>query len=153
MTDYGPTCGDYAVEIAKPLDAEGKPIPLDTTLLYDRDGRGIVVNEFKFKIKTETRESSWIAVAAYEGAKNWGTFMPQSLFIEKPDSIEQLAEDLNRMVNCKRGYGYSSPPCAYTGNSSSTCDGCKLKDSSDICSVAVLKDIADRINSLCGDSE
>lgn len=153
MTDSTQTCGEYAVEIAKPLDAEGKPISLDTTLLYDRDGRIILVNEFKFKINTETSASSWIAVAAYEGAKNLGTFMPQSLYLDKPDSIKQLAEDLNRMVNCKRGYGYSSPSCAYTGNSGSTCDGCKLKDSSDICSVAVIKDIAARVNRLCGDSE
>lgn len=156
MTDCTPTCGDYAVEIAKPLDAEGKPIPLDTTLLYDRDGRGIVVNEFKFKINTATRASSWIAVAAYEGAKNWGTFMPQSLFIEKPDSIKQLAEDLNRAfdVGNAQEKGCRYMPCYYDNDRGAHCNDCRLNSHGKMdCLDAMIADIVSRVNRLCGDSE
>lgn len=153
MTECVSTRGGHAVESANPIDAEGKPIPLDTTMLYDRSGRRISVKEFKSKINTVTGVSSWVAVGAYEDASEWSTLLPGTFFITKPDSLKQLAKDLDRMVNFERGYGYSSSSCAYTGISGSTCDCCKLKDSSDMCLFAAIKDIAARVNRLCGDSE
>lgn len=105
-----------------------------------------------YRHMTAICESGW-TVELVTAENNVRQVSLDSMYLEKPDSLKQLAEDLNRMVNCKRGYGYSSPSCAHTGNSGSTCDGCKLKDSSDICSVAVIEDIAARVNRLAGDSE
>lgn len=122
-------------------------MPLDTKVMYKASGEELKVRWFTYS--TGPYGPGWSA-KVYDPLD---AIALDFLRIEKPDSLKQLAEDLNRMVNCKRGYGYSSPSCAYTGNNGSTCDGCKLKDSSDICSVAVIKDIAARVNRLAGDSE
>lgn len=152
MTDYGPTCGEYSIDVPAPRDAEGRKFPLDTEKLYDKEGVSYEVCGLVYRHMTAICENGWTVELVT--AENKVSQVPlDSMYLEKQDSLNQLAEDLNRMVNCKRGYGYSSPSCAYTGNSGSTCDGCKLKDSSDICSVAVIKDIAARVNRLCGDSE
>lgn len=136
------------MSIELPKDAEGREIPLDTALLYGKvSGEEYDVVCFNFRpsmrqwrVKLKRRD-------------DLGIYATDAFTLSQPDSLEKLAEDFNRMVNCKRGYVYSSPSCAYTGNRGSTCDGCKIKDSSDICSVAVIKDIADRVNRLAGDSE
>lgn len=136
--------------IKLPKDAESREIPLDTVVLFSRSGEAhnIVRWIYTTEFETWTEPNIWRAID-----ENQRSIDPELMYLEKPDSLKQIAEDLNRMVDCKRGYGYSSPSCAYTGNNGSTCDCCKLKDSSDICSVAVIKDIADRVNRLCGDSE
>ena len=136
------------MSIELPKDAEGSEIPLDTALLYGKVS-GEEYDVVCFNFSPSMRQ--WRA--ELKRRDDLGIYATENFTLSKPDSLEKLAEDLNRMVNCKRGYGYSSPSCAYTGNSGSTCDGCKLKDSSDICSVAVIKDIADRVNRLDGDSE
>lgn len=160
MTDYGQTCSEHSIEVPAPKDAEGCKVPLDTKKLYDDEGVSYEVCGLLYRITTATCEADWTVeiVTAWNNVRQVSLDSmylekPDSLKLEKPDSLKQLAEDLNRMVNCKRRYGYSSQSCAYTGNFENTCDGCKLKDSPDICSVVVIKDIAARVNRLCGDSE
>lgn len=134
-----PTCSEYSVDVARPLDAEGKPIYLDTTLLYDHNGDGIVVKEFKLKINTVTKGFSWVAVGAYKGDNNWSTFIPQSLFLTRPDSWERLEEDLDRGSDiCDY---YEDCPMEMYGKS---CSECKK---------AALKNIASRIRKLRGEGE
>lgn len=140
------------IEIVAPKDAEGRNVPLDTEKLYDDEGVSYEVCGLLYRHMTIICSAGWV-VELVTAENNVRQVSLDSMYLEKPDSLNQLAEDLNRMVNCKRRYGYSSQSCAYTGNFESTCDGCKLKDSPDICSVAVIKDIAARVNRLCGDSE
>lgn len=71
------------------------------------------------------------------------------------DSIKQLAEDLNGAENYKQLSCYfPTPSCAYANHMGDTCKGCKLlEDPADTCLKAVLKDVTDRVNHLCGDTE
>jgi hypothetical protein len=147
MADNVPTCSEFSIEIPAPKDAEGRNVPLDTKVMYKANGEEFKVRWFTYS--TCPYGPGWSA-KVYDPSD---TIALDFLHLEKPDSLKQLAEDLNRMVNFKRGYGYSSSSCAYTGISGSTCDCCKFKDSSDMCSFAVIKDIAARVNRLCGDSE
>lgn len=140
------------MSIELPKDVDGREIPLDTSEMFIADGTMVHVVRFEYMHYTCDARGSWYVHINRTPGEHM-TLQPCDVHLTKPDSIKQLAEDLNRMVNCKSGYDYSSPSCAYTGNSGSTYDGCKLKDSSDICSVAVIKDIAARVNRLCGDSE
>lgn len=147
-----PTCNEYSIEVPAPKDADDRKVSLDTNKLYDDEGVSYEVYGLVYRHTPKQSVGDWMVELVTTDNKVRQVPL-DSMYLENPDSLRQLAEDLNRMVNCKRGYDYSSPSCAYTGNSSSTCDGCKLKDSPDICSVAVLKDIAARVNRLCGDSE
>ena len=107
-----------------PKDAEGREIPLDTVVLFSRIGEAhnIVHWIYTTDFETWTESNIWRAID-----ENQLSIDPELMYLEKPDSLKQIAEDLNRMVDCKRGYGYSSPSCAYTGNNGSTCDDCKLR--------------------------
>lgn len=144
------------ISVMAPKDAENHMVPLDTKVMYNANGDELEVRWFTFS--TGPYGPGW-SVKVYDQSDgdpsdDRGNTLPLDfMHLEKPDSLKQLAEDLNRMVNCKRGYDYPFPSCAYTGNVKSTCDGCKLKGSSDACSVAVLKDITARVNRLAGDSE
>lgn len=155
MTGCAPTRSKYSVEVASPLDAEGKPIPIHMTLLYDRTGAGVTVNEFKLKINTVTGAYSWVAVGFREGGAIWSTFLPESLFITRPDSIKQLAEDLNRVQNAYDGDRISvDVPCHYDKNRGKYCNGCRLNSHGKInCLDAMMADIVSRVNRLAGDSE
>ena len=152
MTDYGPTCGEYSIDVLAPKDADGRKVPLDTEKLYDDEGVSYEVCGLVYRHMTAICEAGW-TVELVTAENNVRQVSLDSMYLEKPDSLKQLAKDLDRMVNFKRGYGYSSSSCAYTGSSGSTCDCCKFKDSSDMCSFAVIKDIAARVNRLAGDSE
>lgn len=146
-----PTCSEYSVEVARLLDAKDKPIPLDTTLLYDRNGDVIFVKEFKLKINTVTKESSWVAVGSYKGDNSWSPFIPQALFLTRPDSLKQLVEDIERAQYACDHNGLHVAACRYSGNN--TCCGCDFRPDYSTCSGKMLEDIAARINRLCGDSE
>ena len=156
MTNFTPTCSEYDIEVPAPKDAENRKVPLETKVMYNANGDEFEVRWFTFS--TGPYGPGW-SVKVYDQSDgdpsdDRGYTLPLDfMHLEKPDSLNQLAEDLNRMVNCKRGCGYASPSCAYAGIVVRTCDGCKFKGSSDVCSVSALKDIAARVNRLCGDSE
>ena len=146
-----PTCSEYDIEVPAPKDAENRKVPLDTKVMYN--DKGIEYEVSSFNCVFDKYGTEWNVACFTSDSDCIYTRPLDSMYLEKPDSLKQLAEDLNRMVNCKRGYDYSSPSCAYTGNVKSTCDGCKFKGATDICSVAVLEDITARVNRLAGDSE
>ena len=139
------------IPVMAPRDAENRMVPLDTKVMYDDNGIEYEVSGLIFG--TSKHGVGWDVECCTSDSDCIYTRPLDSMYLEKPDSLKQLAEDLNRMANCKRGYDYSSPSCAYTGNVKGTCDGCKFKGAIDICSVAVLEDITARVNRLAGDSE
>lgn len=151
MTESVPTCSESGIEVSAPKDAENRRVPLDTKVMYD--DKGVEYEVSSFNCVFDGHGTEWNVACLTSDSGCIYTRPLDSMYLEKPDSLEQLAEDLNRMVDCKRGHGYSSRSCAYADNSESTCDGCKFKGSADSCSVAALKDIAARVNRLCGDSE
>lgn len=82
-----------------PKDAEGKEIPLDTTVLYDKNGSRREVDWFKFY----PDKDRWDIVFK----DSYSHFSPHSLSITPPDSWEKLLDDLD---NASKGFG---DECAY----------------------------------------
>lgn len=77
-------------KITPPRDAEGKEIPLDTDVLYFKDG-------------SEHRVAKWV-LYPYEGIR-WAVVFdnevrrdPDVLYLTQPDTWEKLEEDLDNLV-------------------------------------------------------
>ena len=119
--------------IKLPRDAEGKEIPLDTKVLYFKDG-------------SEHRVAKWV-LYPYEGIR-WAVVFdnevrrdPDVLYLTQPDTWEKLFEDLDRCINGDSLCMYYSP----SGN----CSGCTIfGDKSEGCAAKALGTIKDRIRKL-----
>lgn len=106
-----------------------------------------------FECGTESHDANWTMRGYNRSSDMVYNLSLRSMYLEKPDSLKQLAEDLNRVFNYSSGYVYSSAACAYMDHNDDACERCKFMKTSDLCSMAMLKDIAARMNRLCGDSE
>ena len=138
-----------ATQITLPKDAEGKDVPLDTETLYDEYGNQRRIVKFIYHNDCETGAKEW-TVEYDNGVERFVSVM----YLTQPDSLKQLAEDLNRAANYKKCSCYQSPSCAYAGiNKGDDCDSCKLADLSDACLAAMIKDVTDRVNRLCDAAE
>ena len=142
--------------IELPKDAEGREIPLDTKVLYNNIGVGYEVNRFTFGFDVITHEAEW--TAEYYGTGDMVYHLPaNSMHLEKPDSLKQLAEDLNRMQakHDANGTLYRESACCYVGRLGATCmcNGCRLNCGDKTCFEAMMEDIVSRVNRLCGDAE
>ena len=121
-----------------PKDAEGREIPLDTVVLYDKEGKRREVDWYTFY----PDKDRWDVVLADSSAH----FSPNNLSITPPDSWEKLEEDLGKIAN-----NPGEVVCAYFGREISDCDGCKLESCECACSNAFLRDVIERIRKLRGD--
>ena len=121
-----------------PKDAEGREIPLDTVVLYDKDGKRREVDWYTFY----PDKDRWDVVLADSSAH----FSPNNLSITPPDSWEKLEEDLGKIAN-----NPGEVVCAYFGRERKDCDGCKLESCECACSNAFLRDVIERIRKLRGD--
>ena len=120
-----------------PKDADGREIPLDTVVLYDKDGKRREVDWYTFY----PDKDRWDVVLADSSAH----FSPNNLSITPPDSWEKLEEDLDRGANA---LNYES--CAYFGKSACDCSSC-IADKGKTCERVVMRDILDRIRKLRGE--
>lgn len=124
--------------IELPKDANGCEIPLDTKVLYFKDG-------------SDHKVAKWV-LYPYEGIR-WAVVFdsgvrrdPDVLYLTQPDSWEKLEEDLARCIEEGGLCVYYSP--------SGRCSTCIL-DRKDPCSCnsIVLEDIERRIRKLRGEGE
>jgi hypothetical protein len=151
MANYTPTCSEYSIDVPAPKDAEGRRVPLDTKVMYDDKGIEYEVERFVFG--TGPHGYDWDVEYSIPSENTIYTRPLDSTYLERPDSLYRLNEDLGRVANFKPDSGYSTPVCAYADRYEQFCDGCKLNDYRGVCSVYALKDVAARMNRLCGDSE
>lgn len=84
--------------IEMPKDATGRRIPLDTKVLYNDRGVEYEVNRFTFGVDVITHEGEWTAESYGTGDMVY-RLPVNSMHLERPDSLRQLAEDLNRAWN------------------------------------------------------
>lgn len=147
----GCTQDGNTIPVMAPRDAENRMVPLDTKVMYNDKGIEYEVRRFVFE--TGLHGYGWDMECFIPSENIIYTCPLDSMYLEKPDSLKQLAKDLNRAINYKSGYVYSSASCAYMNHNDDACERCKFRKTSDICSMAMLKDIADRVNRLAGDSE
>ena len=138
--------------IELPKDAEGREIPLDTKVLYNNMGVGYEVNRFTFGFDVITHEVEWTAESY--GTGDMVYHLPaNSMHLEKPDSLKQLAEDLNRAWDV-HGKGCRDMPCHYDKDRGEYCNDCRLCSHVKMnCLDAMMADIVSRVNRLTGDSE
>ena len=138
-----------------PKDADGREIPLDTKVLYNYRGVAYEVNRFTFGFDVITHEAEWTAESY--GTGDMVYHLPaDSMYLEKPDSLKQLAEDLNRAWDAYdvSGRGLGDIPCHYDKNRGKYCNDCRLNSHGKMnCFDAMMADIVSRVNRLAGDSE
>ena len=131
------------MSIELPKDAEGREIPLDTTVLYDICGTKVSVKEFISRTLVESQRTGWTIKAQYEGVIDCNSFKPKSMHLTQPDSWKMLEEDLDRCIAESDLCWYYSP--------SGQCRDCAISDNETRgCTSIVLGDIKERIRKLRG---
>lgn len=132
------------MSVELPNDAEGREIPLDTKVLYDKEGK--------------RREVDWYAY--YPDKDMWDVvfedslirFSPSNFSLTQPDSWEKLEEDLDRVVENKDSF-YSTA-CAYMNQGGATCNDCRFHShNTRSCTDEMFKDVVSRISKLRGEDE
>lgn len=130
------------MSIELPKDAEGREIPLDTKVLYDRHGDVYEVACYVYAVRQTISRRIWDA-KMLDGTIRYTT----SLYLTPPDSWEKLEEDLGRGADA---LNYEA--CAYFGKSACDCSSC-VADKGETCERAAMRDIADRIRKLRGEGD
>lgn len=131
--------------IELPKDAEGREIPLDTVVLFRRDGHAYNIVRWSFITDFETCNeyaNSWRAVS-----ENGLNIKPEMMYLTPPDSWEELEEDLGMGADA---LNYEA--CAYFGKSACDCSSC-IADKGGTCESVVMRDILTRIRKLRGEGE
>ena len=77
------------MKIYLPNDADGNVIPSNVTVMYKKDGTVIHVNDMSCLITSK----KWRVLSGPLA------FEPSELYLNKPDSLKQLADDLDRLAN------------------------------------------------------
>lgn len=149
MTTEEKTMGSNG-KIALLKDAEGREIPLDTRVLYEKEGDELRVKRIEFDVVS----GSWCFAVQKDSIALATIYRrPQDVYLEKPappDSWEKLLEDLDNASK-----GGDNAECLYMRRDGieSQCTGCKLCiDESDLeCAYLAYADIAARIRKLRGE--
>lgn len=131
------------MKIYLPNDADGNVIPSNVKVMYEKDGRVVRVDDFIHSIVSKEWRVRMGSVV----------FNPSKLYLNKPDSLKQLAADLDRLANDPE-----MSACTYLNRDKRNCCGCKFKNSLDDfgnrnCTKPFLLDVAARVHRLCGDAE
>ncbi|WP_329738138.1 hypothetical protein [Collinsella sp. CM84Y_54] len=131
------------MSVELPKDAEGREIPLDTTVLYDKDGNEIEVSRYQYYPKV--------------GPGYWNLrsvrnkyYRTDEVYVNPPDSWEKLEDDLNRVVENNDAFYAAS--CAYMNQSGAVCNDCRLHGRhTRNCTEEMFKDVVSRIRKLKGE--
>lgn len=136
-------------KIMLPRDAEGKEIPLDTKVLYNKKGEKLCIKRIEFD----------------PFSKEWGFRLPGDLYCwnitcrpkdvylvnpAQPDSWKKLLDDLKYAAEAaNRSLGAS---CCTWFNGDKGCVGCPADEANDeTCGSQFVNDIAARIRKLSGE--
>lgn len=125
--------------IEPPKDAEGKVIPLDTEVLYDRSGKALSVDVFSYAVKRKR----WVAVGTYEQPLEYKSGDTEWFSLAPPDSWEKLIDDLRNAAE------RDIATCAYLSPEGKGCTKCQAKATRE-CTRTAFTDILSRIERLSG---
>lgn len=126
-----------------PKDADGREIPLDTKVLYDRNGFKNNVRSFMYVVSTGACNGMW----RVRFTISTSLFDVSDMHLAYPDSWKRLLDDLDKAAS-KTYCG----TCTYFGKNPTDCDTCAIGDITS-CDSAAMLDISDRIRKLRGDGE
>lgn len=131
-----------------PKDANGICVPLDTTIMYRKNGNKFPVSDFFYEAKPD----NWYARRGSECVAVDKLYLEIEVEEDTSDSWEQLEDDLKRVLNYSISSMYGSPICAYADmQDSQFCDECKLLDGEQ-CAITMCDDILNRIRNLRGET-
>ncbi len=105
------------------------------TVMYEKDGSVVRVDDLVHGIVSK----KWRVQSGRD------MFKPSQLYLNKPDSLEQLADDIDRTLNHPDGL-----VCAYANRKKRECNGCKLSGHLG-CLKAFMSDISSRVHRLAGE--
>ena len=136
-------------QITLPRDAEGREIPLDTKVLYDKDG-----NEWHVEhVEYSPHYHAWSFIVSKDGLN--GFIYAEYTYLEKPtppDSWEKLLDDLDNAAEEASNNYVDAPCCAWFNGGNRGCADCPADESpNDSCNVQLVKNIAARIRKLRGE--
>jgi hypothetical protein len=130
--------------IELPRDAAGREIPLDTTVLYDKNDKEVVVSRYQYYPRVGY---------GYWNIKSVRNeyYRVDEVYLTPPDTIEKLLDDLDNAAK-----GGDNAECCYMRRDGievgTQCPGCRLyeqgKDKFNECSYLAYADIAARIRKL-----
>lgn len=132
------------MKIYLPNDADGNVIPSNVKVMYEKDGHVVRVDDMIYLISSK----KWRVLSGPLALE------PSLLYLNKPDSLKQLANDLDRLANDPE-----MSACTYLNRDKRNCCGCKFqKNSLDSsgnknCTKPFLLDVAARVHRLAGDAE
>ena len=130
------------MNIELPKDAEGREIPLDTKVIYQKDGKERKVIAWEFNPRGNV--SGWIACMELRDTREYRA--PKFLYLTPPDSWKKLLEDLDRGASEP---GYAS--CAYLSDGEGKHCTSRITTNCVGCDHVVMRDIASRIRKLRGE--
>lgn len=125
--------------IPAPMDANDREIPLDTKVLYNKDGNEFFVDRAMYMRVAE----DWWFFGHFGSHTDTHQILDSDLYLTPSDSLEKLERDLRLML---RG----SCACSYFGKGASAdCDGCPAdNDAEGSCLNEVARDILRRAKEL-----
>ena len=132
------------MSVELPKDADGREIPLDTTVLYDKNDKEVVVSRYQYYPRVGY---------GYWNIKSVRNeyYRVDEVYLTPPDTLEKLLEDLDNAAK-----GGDNAECCYMRREDievgEQCPGCRLyeqgKDKFNECSYLAYADIAARIRKL-----
>jgi hypothetical protein len=132
------------MSIELPKDADGREIPLDTKVLYRKDGTLVDVGEFNFSTGYSDPKHKWTVKLM-----NCAVFFTTKMFLNPPpppDSWEKLLEDLSEAGDARY---YEA--CAYFHRDKDEGGCLSCPGGEDGCTRIAMRDIASRIRKLRGE--
>ena len=132
-----------ASQINLPRDTEGREIPLDTTVLYDKNGKEVVVSRYQYYPRVGY---------GYWNIKSVRNeyYRVDEVYLTPPDSWEKLLDDIERAIHTPDPDTYASITCGYFDSANMDCAECERKHDicRETCNDAAWLDIAARIDKL-----
>lgn len=124
--------------VPAPMDADGREIPLDTAVLYNKDGNDLHTDRATYMRRTE----DWWFFGYFGSHTDTHRIAASDLYLNPPDSLEKLSDDLER-------YDDNKVVCEYFGMTvDGTCDGCRAHNCGLSCIGFALDDVARRVRAL-----
>lgn len=134
------------MSVELPKDADGREIPLDTTVLYDKNDKEVVVSRYQYYPRVGY---------GYWNIKSVRNeyYRVDEVYLTPPDTLEKLLDDLDNAAK-----GGDNAECLYMRREDievgTQCYGCRLYNADDVfsdCSLLAYADIAARIRKLRGE--
>ena len=133
-------------DITLPRDAEGRKIPLDTKVLYDKSGNKREVQGLEYSPIGGRWKVTFLDSFADRYEKD--------VYLTPRDSWDKLLDDLDNAAEKASSTPYITPCCVWFNDGGRSCAGCPADESpDDSCNVQLVKNIAARIRRLRGEGE